>query len=141
QPAGTAQVGPDGTWSIELPDLPDGPHTITVVSVDGAGNESSPTSTMTVVDTTPPEPPVIEEPLNGDVYLEVPVPRGRATPGVLVRLSLDGVQYGEVRATAQGAWTLGFPPQLDVALGDHTLSGVAVDDADNVSAPSNQVRF
>ncbi|WP_139320435.1 Ig-like domain-containing protein [Saccharomonospora sp. CUA-673] len=50
RPIGSVQVGDDGTWSIEVPDLPCGEHTLTATQTDAHGNESQPTEvTFTVV--------------------------------------------------------------------------------------------
>jgi hypothetical protein len=141
QLVGTATAGQDGSWSIELPTLPEGTHAVSAVAVDPAGNESAPGARVVTVDTTPPAPPVILEPVHGRVYLELPVPRGTAPSEIRVRLFLDGVEIGEIRSTAAGEWSLAFPAALHIALGEHLLSAVAIDDAGNVSPPSNEVRF
>ena len=61
---GTTVVGADGTWSLTLPALADGPHTITVTATDAAGNTStSSTSVSVAVDTTPPTIPTTTTPV------------------------------------------------------------------------------
>ncbi|MCK7359365.1 Ig-like domain-containing protein [Enterobacter roggenkampii] len=58
---GEAIVKPDGTWTI-TPTSPiaEGSHSITVQSTDGAGNQSAMSQPITfIVDTTPPDKPVI----------------------------------------------------------------------------------
>jgi MYXO-CTERM domain-containing protein len=136
---GEVTVGSDGTWSMD-PTSPvgDGDHTVTVIAVDPAGNQSAPVSTPVTVDTTPPAAPVIVEPAHQSVHIERPPARGTATPGVRVRVSLDGVELPDVRAGGDGAWGLEL---VDLIPGEHTLVAVARDDAGNVSQPSNRVVF
>jgi uncharacterized repeat protein (TIGR01451 family)/MYXO-CTERM domain-containing protein len=136
---GEVTVGPDGSWSLD-PTVPvgDGDHTVTVVAVDASGNPSVPVHTSVTVDTTPPDPPFIREPVDRGVYLEPPAARGTATPGVRVRLSLDGVDLPEVWSGGDGGWGMDLANLLP---GEHTLVAVAIDEAGNVSQPSNRVVF
>jgi hypothetical protein len=54
-------VRPDGTWSCTpATELPEGDHTLVVTAEDPAGNASEETEVPVNIDTTAPEPPVID---------------------------------------------------------------------------------
>jgi hypothetical protein len=55
---GSAQVKPDGSWSVTTSPLNEGPHALTLTQTDPAGNESQPSPELNItVDTTPPAKP------------------------------------------------------------------------------------
>jgi large repetitive protein len=132
-----------GIWSCEpATPLADGPHTITAVATDAAGNESEPATqpftvdTSVPSDTTPPEPPVITSPAAGStVDDDTPAISGLAEPGSTVTVS----EGGQVICTAQadpvtGIWSC--EPTTPLAQGPHTLTVTATDLAGNQSEPT-----
>ncbi|GAB3275342.1 Ig-like domain-containing protein [Parahaliea aestuarii] len=125
-------VNSAGNWSFDpSPDLADGTE-ITAVAVDAAGNQSPPDTEVvdiSLVDTTPPPPPVLEA-TDGTVV------SGSAEAGSMVTLTVDGQQVGQVMADAVGAWTVDLEPDLED--GD-VIVGVATDAAGNVSEPASTV--
>src|SRR5262249_49173696 len=59
---GTATAGTDGAWVFDTNALGDGPHSLTAVATDEAGNASAASSTLTVtVDTEAPGQPSITD--------------------------------------------------------------------------------
>lgn len=59
-PVGSVLVPADGNWSIQVTQpLSEGPHTLTAVATDAAGNASTPASFALTIDTTPPAAPII----------------------------------------------------------------------------------
>jgi hypothetical protein len=70
-------------------------------------------------------PPTITNPMNGSSSTNTrPVIRGRASPGQLVRVYLDGVAIGDVMADMDGNWSLNAP---GVGAGMHTVVAANVD--------------
>lgn len=140
RPVGTAMVNPDGTWTFDLPPQTDGPHTVTVVAVDPAGNRSPPTTGTVNVDTRALEPPVITSPQMDALHLANPVLAGTGIAGALVRVRLDGVALPGTRVLGNGTWRIVLPETPTLANGDHTI--VATQEVDGrVSGDSNAVTF
>ena len=115
---------------IDVDNLTVGPHTVTLVVVDNAGELSPPVSrNLTVVDGTPPTavlraPPQIVE--------------GAAALLSGSESTDAGGQVVQYRFTIDGQTQVRNDPTLSVsglAIGAHTVSLVVVDDAGNQSAP------
>ncbi|MQS13316.1 hypothetical protein F7Q99_13765 [Streptomyces kaniharaensis] len=79
-------VRADGEWScLPVENLPDGHHQLTPVAVDAAGNRTSGKAVVLVVDTVPPDKPVLTAPAAGQtVRTARPRLAGRAEPGARV---------------------------------------------------------
>ena len=134
----------DGSWGIDGGSLSAGEHTMTVKAVDGAGNESSSSSGLTVTfDRTvsaPTEPDLIEASdsgsSNSDNFTSNTTPSfiGTAESGSAVTLYRNGsVAIGNITAT-DGNWSI----ESDVLnSGTYEITAVAVDIAGNTSSASS----
>ena len=124
----TTITSSDGDWKCTLPeDLPDGNHSMTAVSIDIAGNESSQTTFSVEVDTTIPSAPTIISPKNGSIITILsPTVEGIAKPGSTVYVTGPNGENCTAQANvATGAWSCTISPALPV--GDHILTVSAVD--------------
>jgi hypothetical protein len=149
KPIGEVEVGEDGTWAFTPEtDLGDGEHGISVIIQDPAGNQSEPSDEWVVtVDTQAPTAPTIGSVLDdvgaetgelasGDVTDDQqPTLAGTAEAGALVEILDNGVKIGETRADTNGNWS--FTPEQPLAEGPHSLTTRAIDQAGNVSEPSD----
>ncbi|SFS65119.1 Ig-like domain-containing protein [Saccharopolyspora flava] len=139
---GTATVGPDGTWHLDVPTaFPDGRHTVEATQTDPVGNTSAPASSTFAVDTTAPQPPVITGPSDGATTGDnTPTITGTAEPGSTVTVTdAFGNQLGTATADEQGNWSV--PVETALADGSHTITATATDPVGNVSGPSAEVTF
>lgn len=114
------------SWNISIA-LPDGPHTITALAVDPAGNVSQPATRSVVVDTTAPLAPVISTPNPGDTVAGGTPVTGTAENGARVRLFEGLVLLGETVANPN--WSIA-PSLTD---GPHTVTAFAIDSVGNTS--------
>jgi hypothetical protein len=119
----------DGTWSATVP-LPDGPHTLTAVATDAAGNASPASDPRTVtVDSVAPETTLDSRP---------PALTNRASATFVVGSSEDGSTF-ECRLTGPGHAddfaTCGATAEYSgLADGDYTFAARATDEAGNTDA-------
>ncbi|WP_311771835.1 Ig-like domain-containing protein, partial [Pseudomonas nitroreducens] len=146
---GRAETDADGAWSFTPPAaMEEGEHSLTFVTINGAGNSSDPSEPwIVVIDTTPPEAPSI-----GGVYDDVgvkqgelargdvtddrqPTLSGQAEAGSLVEIFDNDVKLGETRAGDDGKWT--FTPAQQLDEGEHSFTARATDAAGNLSDPSD----
>lgn len=81
-------------------------------------------------DTTPPEPPKLDEPPS-PVYKEEIEITGTAEPYTTVKIFINGNVSGEALVVASGRFEL----EVTLVRGNNTITAIAVDDADN---PSNE---
>ncbi|MFP2912310.1 Ig-like domain-containing protein, partial [Pyxidicoccus sp. 3LFB2] len=121
---GPIPVDAQGNWTFTPPvTLADGPYTISVVAVDGAGNTSAPATSTFTVDQSAPDteidsgPPALTNVATADFVFS-----SDESP-VTFQCSLDGAAFAP--CTAQQT----FGPLAD---GEHTLAVRAVDAAGNV---------
>ncbi|MFD7829994.1 Ig-like domain-containing protein [Kitasatospora sp. NPDC059803] len=101
-------VRADGQWScLPVENLVDGRHLLTPVAVDAAGNRTAGQAVALVVDTVPPDKPVLGSPAAGETLrVSRPTFTGRAEPGskVLVTARAGGsAASGPASASASGA--------------------------------------
>ena len=137
----------NGGWTYTVPaeaPLTAGIHTITVTPMDAsesAGDLSSPL--FVSIMSTPPAAPALgienlsDSGTKGDgLTTEAePVFSGTTTPGVQVKVNIDGLQVGIVQSNANtGAWSFKSPR---LANGIHEVSAVSIDQAGLDSAPKD----
>lgn len=138
---GSAQAGPDGSFTISLTPAQANGETLDVVAVDGAGNASLPTQ-VTAPDITPPNE-ATQLQLSADGSLLT----GRGEPGTTVQvISAQGVVLGNAQVGADGVISVALnPPQtdgqeLDVVLrdaaGNTSTATVIAPDLDGPLQPS-----
>lgn len=146
---GSIVVGGDGKWTITpAQPLAEGPHALSAVAIDAAGNASPAASFNLTVDTTPPAAPAITSaqgeiagssaPIvnGGSTQNGTPVLSGSGEPGATIKIYDNGgsTPIGSVTVPAGGTWT--FTPTTPLSEGSHTLTAVATDPAGNVGLPS-----
>ncbi|MDH6150908.1 hypothetical protein OKW46_004833 [Paraburkholderia sp. WSM4179] len=147
-PVGETEVDEDGNWSF-TPDTPldEGEHEFTVVERDPAGNESRPSEPhVVIVDTTPPDQPVIGEVIDDVGLVQGPVGNGESTddttptlvgkgePGDTIVVIDNGTPVGETEVDEDGNWS--FTPDTPLDEGEHEFTVVERDPAGNESRPS-----
>nr|WP_228732642.1 Ig-like domain-containing protein [Pseudomonas sp. P42] len=150
---GEAIVGDDGRWEFTPdPALTEGPHPITVIVTDPAGNASEPSDPyIVIVDTLAPAAPTIDSvfddqgtttgPINsGDTTDDAqPLISGTAEAGSTVIIYDNGNEIGRTIANPDGSWNYTpIPPLLN---GPHDLTAQAQDSVGNISDSSNNVDF
>ncbi|RKG89288.1 cell envelope biogenesis protein OmpA [Corallococcus sp. CA049B] len=129
---GPITVDASGNWSQALPGpLADGTYTVTAVSTDAAGNESTPDSTTFTVDTTSPTVAISTPANNSTVGANVTVTGTTAGGATSVTVSFQGTDYGPIAVDASGSWSQALPGPL--ANGTYTVTAVAVDAVGNTS--------
>jgi len=144
---GTAQADGSGAWTFTPPALASGSHTWTATATDAAGNVSPASPGFTViVDTTPPNAPVITYALDdvGAVTGQLgsgqttddTVPRliGTSEPNATVRIYEGSTLVGTGVADASGSWAITLTTTLGT--GQHNFTAQATDAAGNNSQPS-----
>lgn len=134
QSHGFAAVGLSGAFSAQLaPALIQGPHLLTARASLGGATSASSAAISIVVDTTAPASPTILFPTSGAVLQDQTVAiSGAAEPLSAVELRDGAAPLLAVAAAADG----GFRATLQLAVGGHALSAVAVDQAGNASPSS-----
>ena len=146
---GQTVVDADGIWRFTFdPPLVDGAHSVTVREQGSNGKWSEPSAAFDlVVDTIPPDAPIIEtvtdnaDPVTGDVpsngYTNDvrPVLSGTAEKNSVVTI-YDGTEaLGTAIADENGRWTFTVP--ADLADRTHQFTATAADAAGNLSTPSD----
>lgn len=136
---GSATVDGSSSWSITIT-FGGGPHTITAVATDLAGNTGPPSeprsfAVATTADMIPPPAPTITLPAENAVVGPNPVFRGTAEPGATVRVVEGAVTIGSSTANTSGTWQ--FAALLPG--GPHTVTAAATDRAGN-TGPSSPPR-
>ncbi|WEJ82968.1 BapA/Bap/LapF family large adhesin [Kluyvera intermedia] len=135
-----------GNWGLELTTpLTDGPHSLTAVAVDAAGNASAPTAALDIiVDTATPDP-VTSLVVTDDFGAEkgplsdgqttddtTPTFSGTAEKDTTISIYENGILLGTAQVDGTGAWT--FTPEAPLASGQHTFDITVTDAAGNTSA-------
>lgn len=142
-----AVTGPDGAWSVtfESSVFVTGEYdaTITATTVDGAGNGSATTGTITI--DTEGYVTIQTSPIEGDDVVnatersdDVPV-SGTAEPGSTVELTVQGTTISATVET-DGTWTATIPATA-IATGEYvtTIDVTATDSAGNVSTTTREL--
>ncbi|MEV0534104.1 Ig-like domain-containing protein [Kitasatospora sp. NPDC050463] len=135
-------VRSDGGWScLPVENLPDGRHQLTPTAVDAAGNRTPGRATALVVDTLPPDRPVLTTPAAGEtVGVARPKLGGRAEPGARVIVtarsgssaSAERIVACGATAAVDGSWTC--TANRDLTDGEQWLVVTATDLAGNGTA-------
>ncbi|HAT7687566.1 TPA: Ig-like domain-containing protein [Enterobacter cloacae subsp. cloacae] len=147
----TAQVQPDGTWSVNVPSadlsaLADNGYTVQVSVSDTAGNPGSASKAITL-DTTPPTVSfnVVagDDVINSVEHAQAQIVSGTSTGanvGDKVVITLGSNQY-TTTVDASGNWSVGVPASVISALNDGTvtLSATITDSAGNSSTQTHDV--
>ncbi len=141
-PDQTTTVQPDGTWSVTVPGLGVGDHTVSATQTLGGATSDPVQRTVTVKAAAA---VTVTTPSDGDTLVvadagttrDVPV-AGTAQPGAPVTVTLDGTDGTDVATTADGDgdWTVVFP---GVGEGDHTVT--ATQTVGGTTAPSPATDF
>ena len=139
KPLGEATVGADGKWTMTMPMLAPGVHSLVakLFSADGKEQGSSQALSVSVPETPGAKLsvlPVINPPAGGKL------PAGRATelagtaaPGALLKLFDAGMLLGQTTADANGNWKMSVPP---LNAGEHTLTAITYGTSGEVQASS-----
>ncbi|MDF2639097.1 MAG: large repetitive protein [Novosphingobium lindaniclasticum] len=140
---GTAIVGADGIWTF-TPEAPlgEGPHNLTFVAIDAAGNQSGASAGVGfTVDTGAPAAPAVTDGVasGGATNDTTPSFSGTTEPGSVVAVFDNGTQIGTAVVATDGTWT--FTPEAPLGEGPHSLTFVAIDAAGNQSAASPAIEF
>lgn len=141
-PLGEAAISAQGTWSISVSDLPEGPIAVTAIAFDEAGNESEPTTETFEIDGTPPIAPVIESPADGSsINDSTPLITGTAPDSVEAIVLRMADESGDpepvlpsedaVVPVVDGRWETQIVDPWDD--GEYTLSAVSRDEAYNTA--------
>ncbi|MFE7226183.1 Ig-like domain-containing protein, partial [Nocardioides sp. NPDC057577] len=138
---GTTTVAPDGTWTLDAPELADGTYTFVATQTDDLGNVSPESnSVILTIDTAAPQAPVITAPEADSVTADnTPTVTGTGEPGAEVEVFIDGVPVGTTTVDPTGNWSLELTTPL--ADGGHTATATQTDEAGNVSPTSDPVPF
>lgn len=121
-----------GEWSCpDTATLADGPHVVTAVATDAAGNASQPTTNSFTVDTTAPAVPVITAPTEGATTSPTPTFAGLAEPRSTVTLFVDGSTTPICTATADDDGNFACVASTALSVGAHTVIAIATDAAGN----------
>ncbi len=146
---GTAPIGPGGSYTVAVASpLADGTYSLSVQSIDAAGNLStlSPALGLTILATPPAAPsapvlfPADDSGTLGDGITNVNQPRltGTAVAGdTVLLLNASNAVIGSTVATSGGLYTV--IPSSPLADGSYVLHTVTVDVAGNVSSASGTI--
>ncbi|MDR0417009.1 MAG: Ig-like domain-containing protein, partial [Propionibacteriaceae bacterium] len=131
-----AAAAADGSWScLPTADLAEGPHTVTAVATDAAGNDGPVVTRSFGVDTTAPEAPVVTKPADGEeVGTKTPTVEGTAEPGSEVTVDAGDGNVCTVTADAEGKFACTLPDELPE--GPAVIEVTATDPAGNESDPT-----
>jgi len=142
---GSGKANAAGVWSIKSGALTPGVIAITAKAVDGLGNVSPVSPTLSVtIDTTAPSAPGVPDlkavsdsgKSNSDNITKVttPIISGTAEVGTTVTLQEGATVLGSAKTNALGVWTITTGVLSE---GKHTMNARATDLAGNVSAFSS----
>jgi len=137
---GTTMAGTTGAWTFNntAMTLANGNYAITAQAVDIAGNVSNLSNAFNVTVETVQSPVITGVSLStqgsGQQSLSIV---GTTSPNNSVQVSLDGTLLGTVNANGQGSWSYTYvPSSITVASGVYSISAIAIDQSENVSAAS-----
>lgn len=145
---GTTVADGFGAWSFTpAPPIAEGPHTLTAVATDAAGNISDVSNSWGItIDSVAPDAPVITQVVDdvperlgalnpGDSTNDTtPTINGTAEPGSTVTIRQNGVDLITVPVDSNGTWS--FTPATPLDNGTYTFTAVTTDGAGNTSSAS-----
>ncbi len=137
----TVTADSTGAWTAGGLSFDDGSHRISAYVHDPAGNRSTSTSPISFEvdtgtdDTTAPNAPIINGPLEGDLLRGRFGVAGTAEPDSTVRVFANGVLAGQATTKTDGTWATG----VNLSTGSWTLDADATDQAGNTSSLSSSV--
>ncbi|MHA7630708.1 Ig-like domain-containing protein [Corallococcus sp. M7] len=136
----TATANASGAWSCTSSTLAEGPHTISAMARDAAGNTGpASTSVPFTVDSIDPVAPAITAPTaNQAVATQTPVLSGTAEANSTVTVREGTTILCTATTNASGAWSCTSSTLSD---GPHTITATARDAAGNTSPASTAVPF
>ncbi|MFI3014211.1 Ig-like domain-containing protein [Klebsiella aerogenes] len=145
---GSTTADSNGNWTF-TPDqaMSNGTHDISVIVIDDKGNQSAPSNDITIIiDTVAPGQATVQvtDESGQDIHDSSsndasPTISGGGEPGAIVIISDGGEEIGSVQVDENGEWN--FTPTEPMDEGDHTINVVVIDDAGNVSPPSEDISF
>lgn len=147
---GTVTADGTGAWTFRpTQPLSEGSHTLNVYVTDAAGNTSSATTQIVVIDTAPPGAPSIDSALGnvsnapstltngGSTQSTEPVFSGKGEAGATIKLYVDGgtSPIGTATVDSNGNWSI--TPDAPLLSGTHIFTTTATDAAGNTGMPSS----
>jgi len=121
---GVAVVGADGIWSVPVT-LGEGPHKISVRTVDAAGNVLNELPALEITAPAAIAVPVVNVPAAADYTADGVKLAGTGQPGATVELWDSTAKIGTAVVGADGTWSL----LARLGEGAHTLAALTVDAA------------
>ncbi len=140
QVVGTATVGQDGNWSVQIDDLQVGEYPVSATQTVDGRTSAAANGTIIVREPQAPAPaaPVITSITEGDSYAPENAPStisGTGVDGATVTVTVGGKEY--TATVANGKWTV----DLGAPLAAGTYSAVAVQTVDGVTSAAFTVNF
>lgn len=146
-PIGTATVITGGSWSFQVSQpLSEGPHNLSAIATDTAGNVSNAGNFTLTIDTTPPAAPVITSAEGligsdtktlsngGSTKSTEPKLSGTGEAGATITIFDNNGPIGTALVKPDGTWT--FTPPTPLSDGPHKFTATATDIAGNTGIPS-----
>ncbi|OCG73591.1 Ig-like domain-containing protein [Microbacterium sediminis] len=130
---GPAEVGPEGTWTVDAAALPDGEYEVSATATDADTNTSTAGPVAFTLDATPPAPPTVTEPDPGETVGPTPTFEGECEDGATVIITINGGTPVEVPCE-DGTWT--YTPETPLPDGPATVEVIQEDEAGNPSGPT-----
>ncbi len=116
--------------SIVLQTLPEGPHQVTITTVDQGGNSSTPVTAQWTIDLTPPVVTIVSGPDK--------ITQSQSAPFILNATDANGGKVSQIQCKLDSQATFSsctLTPQFsNLSNGNHTFSVKGVDQAGNISA-------
>jgi hypothetical protein len=134
---GDATKTADTTWEFAAMNLAEGPHRLTAVAYDAAGNPSDASEPRDVtIDTGPPGPPTIDLPEKDAVNQRMITLAGTTEPGTTLAVFDGGVELLPKPVPSGGTWVFTTP---ELAEGAHTFKVVATNVNGHTSEASRTI--
>jgi len=130
---GSTTAAATGGWTLNLSEaLTEGAHQLTAKSTDSADNSTTSSVVSIIVDTIPPNIPIIDSPSTGNTNDNMPTISGTAEGDSTIEVFSGSNLLGSTIAAATGGWTLNLSEALTE--GAHQLTAKSTDSANNSSS-------